>query len=63
MEIIEKGFNPRTFGVYAYFEHKGFEFYADLCDTFDQGNECMIFLSSNKQVKTGRNYTASAESR
>ena len=62
MEIIEKGFNPRTFGVYAYFEHKGFEFYADLCDTFDQGNECMIFLSSNKS-KTGRNYTASAESR
>ncbi len=50
MTIIEKGFNPQTFGVYAFFEHKGSEFYADLCDTYEQGNECMIFRSLNKQV-------------
>lgn len=50
MRIIDKGKNPHTFGYYAFFEHEGSEFYADLCFTYDQGNECMIFLSSNKQV-------------
>lgn len=44
-------FNPRTGGVYCFFEHDGNEFYADLCDLFFLGEtECMIFHSKDKQV-------------
>ena len=54
MNIIEKGYNPRTDGYYAFFEHNGYEFYADLCLTWDAGNECMIFASKDKQVTSWR---------
>lgn len=42
--------NPMTGGYYAFFEHDGFEFYADLCLVPEGYNECMIFLSENEQV-------------
>lgn len=54
MKVIESGYNPKTGGYYAFFEHNGYEFYADLCYTFDAAEECMIFLSNNKQVTSWR---------
>lgn len=54
MNIIEKGYNPRTGGYYAFFEHDGYEFYADLSYTFDAAEECMIFASKDKQVTSWR---------
>lgn len=53
MNIIEKGYNPRTDGYYAFFEHNGSEYYADLCllpYSIDDDTECMIFASKDKQV-------------
>lgn len=43
-------FNPRTCGLYTFFEYKGSEYYADLCDTIDYGNECMIFHAKDGLV-------------
>lgn len=54
MKVIESGANPTTGGYYAFFEHDGYEFYADLCITFDAGNECMIFSAKDKQVTSWR---------
>lgn len=31
MNIIESGYNPQTGGYYAFFEHEGRQYYADLC--------------------------------
>lgn len=45
--------NPRTLGLYAFFKHKGSEYYADLCDvpwSIDYVNECMIFHAKDGQV-------------
>lgn len=42
--------NPRTCGYYAFFNHDGFEFYADLCIVPEGFTECMIFHSKDKQV-------------
>ena len=53
MKVIEKGYNPRTDGYYAFFEHKGGEYYADLCYlrySIDNETECMIFAAKDKQV-------------
>lgn len=54
MKVIESGYNPRTGGYYAFFEHGGYEFYADLCYTYDAGEECMIFSAKDKQVTSWR---------
>ena len=46
-------FNPRTSGLYAFFKHKGSEYYADLCDvpySIDYVSECMIFHAKDGQV-------------
>lgn len=48
--------NPYTGGYYAFFNHDGFEFYADLC-LVPEGlgfTECIIFHSENKQVTSWR---------
>ena len=53
MKVIESGYNQRTGGYYAFFEHNGAEYYADLCyipGAIDFVTECMIFASKDKQV-------------
>lgn len=54
MKLIESGHNPRTGGCYAFFEHGGKEYYADLCllsYSIEPGEtECMIFPAKDKQV-------------
>lgn len=53
MNIIEKGYNPKTDGYYAFFEHNGNEYFADLCYLkydIDNETECMIFAAKDKQV-------------
>lgn len=57
MKVIESGYNQRTGGYYAFFEHDGNEYYADLCYlpcAIDFGTECMIFASEDKQVTSWR---------
>lgn len=46
--------NPQTGGYYAFFNHDGFEFYADLSLVPEGFSECMIFHSENKQVTSWR---------
>ena len=53
MNIIESGYNPWTGGYYAFFEHEGRQYYADLCFlqyNIDSDSECMIFHSAEKLV-------------
>lgn len=57
MKVIESGYNPQTCGVYAFFEHNGNEYYADLCVLaydLDGQTECMIFEAKDKQVTSWR---------
>lgn len=45
--------NPNTGGIYCFFEYKGLEFVADLCDipySIDYTNECMIFAAQDGKV-------------
>lgn len=43
-------FDPRTGGVYCFFEHDGCQYYASLCLVPEGFTECMIFHSKDKQV-------------